>query len=142
MPQYQKAVEKSRVAEALITVDSLKKAIDVYVLEHGMQTVNFVGGINDTTTVTGLDINVMSSLECDEERYARCHSKYFGYQASCQKTECYISAMRNWKEDEIYDLVLQWSPGEYTNKICLYEGDKSEQICNGLSGLGWEPEEL
>ena len=141
IPQYTKAVEKARLAEALTTVDALKKAIDIYILEHGLQYVNFIGGYSDQTTAD-LDIDVTGGLECDEERYVRCHSKYFGYMANCSSEGCYISARRNWKEDEIYDLVLQWFSDKNVYKICLYEGEKSEQICKSLSGLGWEAEEL
>ncbi len=35
LPQYQFAVEKSRVTEAITVLNAFAKGIDVYVLEHG-----------------------------------------------------------------------------------------------------------
>ncbi len=35
IPQYQKAVEKSRLTEALIQLNAMQKDIDLYLLEHG-----------------------------------------------------------------------------------------------------------
>ena len=36
LPQYQKAVEKSRLAEVFSMINTGKKAMDLYVLEHGL----------------------------------------------------------------------------------------------------------
>ena len=35
LPQYNKAVEKARIAEALTIVNSVQKGIDLYLLENG-----------------------------------------------------------------------------------------------------------
>ena len=35
VPQYQKAVEKSRMTEALVQLNAMQKDIDLYLLEHG-----------------------------------------------------------------------------------------------------------
>ncbi len=40
VPQYQKAVEKSRIAEAVTVLNSLKKAYQLCVLEHGEPDLN------------------------------------------------------------------------------------------------------
>ncbi len=35
LPQYQKAVEKSRVAEAMVTMDTVLKNVELFILENG-----------------------------------------------------------------------------------------------------------
>ncbi len=144
MPQYRVAVEKSRAVEALTTVDALKKAMDVYVLEHGIENVYFVGAANQVD----LDIDVVSHLDCSDTSRGRCYSKYFGYIASCSLStwvggsdSCGITVERTVGEDDYYGLILRWNSNEILQKTCSYEGEVAEKICNSLSSLGWEPEE-
>lgn len=41
LPQYQKAVKKSRLSQLNVTMDAAKKNMDLYVLEHGYETISF-----------------------------------------------------------------------------------------------------
>ncbi len=144
LPQYQLSVEKTRTAEALTTIGTLKKAMDAYVLEHGIENVHFVGDTNQVA----LDIDVVNSLDCSDVRSrGRCYSKYFGYYASCilpsslgKSDLCIISVKRNFSED-FYGLNLEWTANGISKQTCVYEGKTAEKICNSLSSLGWEAEE-
>ena len=138
VPQYQKAVEKSRVAEAFTTLDTLKKAIDVYVLEHGLQSVTFIGLPDKQRPQAQLDIDI--PLDCDEDGICN-FGKYYRYLAACTSSYCYANAAsKELSDSSIYGLSLTLQDGTW-GKTCFYDGEKAEQICNSLSGLGWESQE-
>ncbi len=92
LPQYQVAVEKSRMTEALTTLENIRKGIDMYILEHGWLTSStyFVGGCDtDDGKCNVLDIDVESSLDCEQEQ-DWCIGKNYKYQASCWAYGCTI----------------------------------------------------
>ena len=136
LPQYQKAVEKARVVEALTVIDTLKKAIDVYVLEHGMQSVNFLGDPESRQAELDIDVPLASCVGNE------CNSKLYRYQAFCNSSYCSVHAGRGKElsDESLYALSLQLQNGIW-EKNCYYDGEKAEQICNSLSSLGWEPQE-
>ena len=74
LPQYTRAVNKARLAEAVTNLGSLQKAIDMYRLQNRHAGATFL-----TSTGTRLDIDFKDKLACDEG----CSSKYFKYEASC-----------------------------------------------------------
>ncbi len=72
VPQYQKAVEKSRLTETLIQLNAMQKDIDLYLLEHGFPEeytkLQGQGTIEETIPVSykqcssnGCDIELASS---------------------------------------------------------------------------------
>ncbi len=114
LPQYQKAVEKSRVAEARLLISNMQKNIDTYLLEHGYpadewDVVEFLGATisneygNFTQAQTVLDFN--SGLNCSSvsaEGDGFCDDASFVYMATCIATGCSINAFRkmsSWKAD-------------------------------------------
>ena len=136
LPQYQMAVEKSRAMEAVSVVDALKKSMDLYILEHGMEEASFVGKYSDFPQAD-MYIDVLGSLDCSEESF-RCKGKQHSYGARCGKPYCTIETERWLNNDEYYGLFLEWTPRETLSKDCIYEGEKAEKICNSLSNMGWE----
>ncbi len=64
LPQYTKAVEKSRISEMMTLQSSLEKAIDVYMLANGTPGNN----IFDSLDISLPDFNVQQGT-------ARCHAK-------------------------------------------------------------------
>mgnify|MGYP002851822822 CR=1 FL=1 len=85
LPQYQKAVEKSRISGEELVLNTLSKAIDVWVLENGLPQSNtiFLGtGANGT-----LDIDIPWE-GCTEHH---CHTKYVDWEAVCNADLCFIS---------------------------------------------------
>ena len=105
LPQYQKAVEKSRAAEAITLMSSIQKAVDVWKLSHS-ESHELVGCEDEENGICGqLDIDVESVLTCDQSDGDRCRSKYFAYDAYCGNNDyCYIQADRykdgNWDDEE------------------------------------------
>ena len=142
LPQYQKAVEKSRSTEAITTLTALSKAIDVYVMANNFQSVDLLGGLSagwgDGTE--SLDIEMNKSMDCSTDDY--CHSKYFRYDASCISDYCSAYAYRQDNGDITkptqYTLTFRLlaSTGQWT-RSCVGYTDAGRNICNTLQGQGF-----
>ena len=137
LPQYEIAVEKSRLTEAFTIASSVQKSIDVWLLENGYPEgqVTLLGAysvyLNDSLAVD------FSHL-CDE---TGCRSKNFTYSADCSSVvgkSCVIAVQRK-GDDPWYQFEFAkeetgaWSGGE-----CDYvSGDRiGEKICKGLETQG------
>ncbi|MDD6153509.1 MAG: prepilin-type N-terminal cleavage/methylation domain-containing protein [Elusimicrobia bacterium] len=76
LPQYTKAVEKSRAAEAVVNIRALAQALELYYMANGTYPpangYNFVDGALD-----GLDIDILPSKNFNF--YAHYHT-YIGYE--------------------------------------------------------------
>ena len=133
VPQYQKAVEKARLSEAVSTVLSLQKAIDLYVLTNGKprENISFLGWA-DAQKVLDIDFDSFSS------------SKNFVYAAACSNYYCYVTAFRTQNGDP--DGETEYSLATYNDEEnrwinqCLYYKSTypyGETLCKGLEGQGW-----
>ena len=98
LPQYQKAVEKSKLSEANQIAGSLKQAVDLYILANGIPSsaIELVGRASGGTTDL-LDIDIETSLDCSRTGDL-CYSKNFAYDVFCKSTyaprSCIIRAWR------------------------------------------------
>ncbi len=112
LPQYQKAVEKARAAEAFTLLHNVKKAMDVYLLSDPNFSDGFIGCVGNEDTENRcevLDIDVEHNLICDQSSGDGCRSKYFYYDAWCNNDKkCHLLARRykngNENEEEQYEL--------------------------------------
>lgn len=152
LPQYQKAVEKSRLSEALLTANAIQTAVDSYVLEHGYQEVLFFGTSSEME-VANLDIEIGNSMDCNS--YERiCFNDSFTYQGDCYSGGCDISIYRiNPKkytegylpgEVSIYQLHLHKSPstGQWSKRCSSTDmngpNEQGAKICTSLTATGWK----
>mgnify|MGYP002851791458 CR=1 FL=1 len=105
LPQYQKAVEKSRIAEALTVLNSLQKAVDIYVMENGFP--------KDPTDVTE-QLNI--DLPNYHSRYATglYATNHFVYSVQCDSSDCYIQAYRTTDVDGAYEEYMYNYKLKYT----------------------------
>ena len=91
LPQYEKAVEKSRAAEMITFVGNAKKATEAWLLQNG-------GFPSDTAMLLTqglLDVDLASGLTCVTDDGADyCYSKNFGYAIDCLTDKCFIELMR------------------------------------------------
>lgn len=122
LPQYQKAVEKSRATEAINIVNQLEQAISVYVLENGFQNINFMA-----TPVLAIDLK---HLHCHTGLgYAVCESNYYTYLAHCDITDkgksCSISANRNLENGSV-SLVSRLRSTLEWDRYCSISNAKGE----------------
>ncbi len=148
VPQYTKAVEKSRLAEALLNISTMQKAIETYLLSNGYpneRTYLLGGGDEENDYKAGLlDIDLESTLICRD--YQVCSSSSFSYDANCTSNGCNINVIRakdgdpeNERRD--YGLFLNKSSttGEWTKTCEVMEGPAyAEKICEDLQAQGWK----
>ena len=125
LPQYQKAVEKARAAEAVVLLNNLRKSIDTFCLANP----EFVGGVlgcpgNADNKCNILDIDVTSNLICDQDGGSNCRSKYFSYQADidCDGPSHEIRLYRHKNGDENEDT-------QYDVQLDTYTGHKWKFSC-------------
>ena len=86
LPQYTKAVEKSRLSEAQTMVASLEKAVELYVLANGM------GNNSDVAESEDIDITHLNKFVSGSS--ARYCSKTWCYLVSCSTASCNVTAER------------------------------------------------
>ncbi len=143
LPQYQKAVEKSRIATALTVIESIKKSMDVWRLENGNPKTmdyflwpdSFVE--NDDERKAESTVEVRNGLDCSGEA---CTDGTFVYYASCSNSDCGLSIYRGWEavnEESGYNLqvVRKVSSNKWEHR-CLYFDASGERACNTLQGQG------
>ena len=139
LPQYQKAVEKTHVAEAVQKIFALQKAVDLYLLANGYPASNtqFLGDAANGKDL--LDIDISPGLDCSTTPQSKCLSKYFGYGAYCGPSSCYVQACRlkgtlvKCEGTNPYELRLDKTKDDNEwDRVCEYMDDERKYICTGL----------
>ncbi len=135
VPQYQKAVEKSRAAEAAVQIRDLINSVDLYLLEHGgMPKSGVVEDLIDTGIITlpGLSAGLMA--------YSHANAK-FTYTAICQSSKCSVNITSKKQASNggyLYGLFAEkTSAGGNWVKTCGYweTNDMGHRICEGMTGF-------
>ena len=142
LPQYRKAVEKSRLTEARVIISTFQKAVNLYALTNGTQSATFLGPY-----AVELDIDIAadcSSNPQDPGDEGSCSTKYFLIdEARCEGGNCWIHL---WNREGHYNLHWaqrdgKWGgwcqpnspggPGTSVSTMGIY-------ICNILAKEGWD----
>ena len=143
LPQYKKAVEKTRLAEALTTASSLRKAIDLYTLMEDPPTDNRQIQFFKENPDAMLDIDITASLTCNPNI---CYSQFFTYWGYCDKTQCYLFIERrragynnqHTGSNDLYDLVFYRRRDENEwSGVCTHS-ESMKFICDELEPQGFE----
>ncbi len=143
LPQYNKAVEKARVAEGLTIMNAMQKAIDLYILEHGFpqgeDSVEFFAPTTSENFVP-LDIEAAQGLTCKMDGYGTrgfCYKNRLAYHAYCTSDACYMSMadiLPEWLEAADY-AVGDWE--HYSVNFQKYAATpKWTKICYGAICTG------
>ncbi len=139
VPQYTKAVEKSRMSEVLTMIRSLEQAVDVHVLANGIDSYNI-----DVLADADIDLENLTSREVSNNVPARC-SKDWCYLTACHEgTYCAVGAARVTEEyngvgrgNVMYGMTsMRNLDGEWTKtyQICKWSGG---DIFSSLRALGY-----
>lgn len=137
LPQYQKAVEKSRMAEALSMSASLRKAIDLYILTNGRPLGQEFVGIDGTGAANLLDIDTETSLDCSAKQ-DYCYSNLFAYDAFCKSARyapksCLVRAYRFTSKNPFTSLYyLEWQRDDDTGEWTQYCYPNTSFICKSI----------
>lgn len=144
LPQYQYAVEKSRVASALQTMSILQKATDIWLLENGEPAADGTSLIGAASTAS-LDVEVTKSMNCSVWDGYGCATSDFLFSVVCHPhSYCYIDIwrIRNGNiNDVLYTFTTERSVTDnngWMGDECNYKGAGSlgERICNELVEQG------
>ena len=136
LPQYQKAVWKSRLTQVLLFQSNAFKAMEAWILQNGhpYAPVYFLG-----PDATGnLDIYLTSHMTCEE---TSCSDSHFTYSVLAEEDQ-------DGKMQEISIISNDYTLGEagvsityrnYTNgpqeRFCSYHAEKDKVICEALASL-------
>lgn len=85
VPQYQKAVKKSRAAQLDVYISAASKAIDVYLLENALPEGNNPVLLTGKNSVSPIDM----PGDCSKDNYY-CHTDVGRFQVICYATRCRI----------------------------------------------------
>ena len=145
LPQYNKAVEKTRIAAALAVMDGIKKSMDVWVLEKGYPTSGsdlFLWTDDFTESAVRrkaeTTIDVRSGLDCSGDV---CTDGTFLYGASCSHGAAYACNVFAWRSMAAYDgegdyelAMRRGRNSETWEYLCTYLDASGERACNTLQG--------
>ena len=153
LPQYNKAVEKTRTTEAQLILSSVSRAVDEYLLANGLPASGQIELLSSSTNANGqvgvLSVDAESQLACTPDP-GFCAGKHFVYDSYCQSAFCVVRAKRYLKSDfsdrnSHYQFVRRWSA---TNGVwkwqneCYILGDLGVKICGMLGAEGWSVGDL
>lgn len=133
LPQYQKAVEKARVSEAMVNIATMKQQIELYILENGLPSTGLIYYKDFATTdLSGGNWN-------DNEYY----TKYFRYSGLITSRGGQIEVFRLPNK---YDFISTTYPfnantnspiGRWYNNCFTQVEDWGRTICKQYEALGW-----
>lgn len=129
LPQYEKAVEKSRAAEALTMLSSMRKAIDVYIMTNGFPNEQLFFAPREPSIA--LDIDITAGLQCTSDGI--CSSKDIDYYLYCNDSNCTVSAARMIGDEDVYSISFtkNRSSSDWRSE-CVGENAFGVQLCKNL----------
>ena len=112
VPQYQKAVLKSRIAQWAVYINAFYKGLDLYVLTNGLpaSTTEFVG-----ENAHSLDVDIV----CNKQQGNKCHTDFGQFRVACNATHCWVDMYASKIGTEIYTGKYYDGSGNYNNAIFL-----------------------
>ncbi len=162
VPQYQKAVEKSRATEAVTVLKALENAVSLYALEngvpHSLRVYYFLGNSDEVQKKQALQMD-LGAFNCNDiDNGIGCSSKDFTYYTFGVKSyaakisplkiahgaglvieaDRYTGNMNN--PTYKYSLVVHIALDGKTLRVCQYEPSDSieKAVCEGLQSQGWQ----
>ncbi len=134
VPQYQKAVEKARATEAMLTIRTIKEQAKLYILEHGIS--------DDTVWYRDFASVDLSDGEWTEEE--DFITKNFRFSAGITDGELEVQVYRTGNTYALY--VTSWPNGYNNNEpvdgfyqACITERtDLGRKACKFYEPFGWK----
>lgn len=136
VPQYQKAVEKARLTEALQNIKAIEKCFALYQLEHGQPA-------SGTILLKDMNCPIEAALgewhdedEENEDLQYSYTSDHFKYQAGCVSTDCLAEIWRIPNNDYALNM-RKMETGSQSRGCFTNETEIGRYICNSLKNQGW-----
>lgn len=143
LPQYRKAVEKSRAASVLPMIRALRDSLDEQILSGISDNhLDYVGG-----TETGKNILIAEPSCVFSEEDEHCYGKDFSYRVWCSELGCFVAVLRRSspEEESSYGLLSRkvltdWNdyPVGIWEGDCMAHSDLGYTVCKSLENLGWK----
>ncbi len=132
LPQYTKAVEKSRVAEAKGVLNTIRKNYQLCVLEYGEEDdnecTNYQKFVSDHLTID-LPGTWKDSSECDNRTSACFFTKYWDYETDTHR-DFYANRLKDGDIEDIpYWLIINYETGVITCRN--YAATTCDMLCGG-----------
>ncbi len=138
VPQYQRAVEKSRLTEALMNIKTIQNSIDMFLLENG-------GFPSSGILLPALDAaGVLQGGTFNKDSYSY-YTTNFEYDFWCWRDHCSGSIHRN-SGTYVLSLIKQdaddWfgepiTANKWTKACITQDTDMGRYICKSLENQGW-----
>ncbi|MGB2579061.1 prepilin-type N-terminal cleavage/methylation domain-containing protein [Elusimicrobium simillimum] len=133
LPQYTKAVEKSRSAEAVLNNKNILDAMERYVLAQDYPATPIYG----KAVIDNLDIDI-SGGSWDAATSRIYSTKNFNYTMECGSAGCLVRAIRNRGGSGIYALDDAIIAPNFLEKRCYTaETKEGDVICKQLASNGY-----
>lgn len=145
LPQYQKAVNKTRLTQVISNINVIQKAVDVYLLNYGFgEDYTFLLPADDEVMKGPLDIG-LDSL-CQETRFGYCVYNGVQYQVTIEEMDgemvAFITVQNAISDSPHWGLQLysikKSSTQTWENTCYWGEGMPSEYLCQTLFAQGWK----
>ena len=120
LPKYTKAVEKARATEALVQMDALTQAIDVYILRKGFFKNNDYLGKTYFKQLLDIDISDSENLNTDYD---------------CMYSFCRVFISK--KEGDWPLAATLYRDAEEWQKSCSFSNRKGKAVCDMFKGQGF-----
>ncbi|MGB2579927.1 prepilin-type N-terminal cleavage/methylation domain-containing protein [Elusimicrobium simillimum] len=129
LPQYTKAVEKSRSAEGLLVTKNIEDAIQRYILANGLTST--------AEYLDALDIDLTGGTWDSESHTYK--TKNFNYEISVSSPVASIYTYRIQNENKLYMFYIHIDGGgTVTDKICYtFNTPTGRAICKGVENSGY-----
>ena len=129
LPQYTKAVEKARAAEAVQTAATLSRAIDIWLIEKGGFPEFLVGGQE-----MGLSIDLSGGEWEDDQGYK---TKNFYAGSVCSSDDCIIEITRKPNHDYTFFLMKKNVEGEWDKECYTHRTEIGNAVCKSMVSQGY-----
>ena len=128
LPQYQRAVEKSRLSEALINIKAIQDGFNIFLMENGGYPSTTVPFYNMGTAI---ELSGGNWVE-DGNTYLSYQTKHYKYYAPyCNNKQCYAEIVH--LPNYTYTLIIN-----NNQKTCITQlTDLGRFICKSIANQGW-----
>ena len=127
LPQYRKAVEKARAAEAIQTAATLTRAIDIWLMENG----GFPADV-----IRGTDLPLSVELNGGSWEGGYYSTKNFQIYSVCHSNACFIEILRFPYEYSL-NLTKATINGEWEKECYTQLTEIGRNICKSMTTHGY-----
>ena len=137
VPQYTKAVEKSRVSEAILTLNTIYRQFHLCLLRTGNNTDECVGNNTATDNIfVNMDVDIPGEVaignDCLSE-WICSKTKNWEYGTDELETMCAYRVQKGTSPYRLIMDILDYQVGSIPGRITCYDGD-IEGACKNVCG--------